>query len=118
MVGLHVGVDDARDPGALEGREVQVPLEVVCVRVYDRRRLVAHSPEDVGGTPRLRMEELLEDHLALPSVNGKRRRQRGAGPRAHARLDAPTREPAVPCTLGRNRDKVKSDVLIKSIREC
>jgi hypothetical protein len=48
MVRVDVGLDDAGDPGALGGGERQVALEVVGVRVYDRRRLVTHSPEDVG----------------------------------------------------------------------
>jgi hypothetical protein len=66
MVRLDVRVDDARDLGALERGELQVALEVVGVRVYDRRRPMAHSPEDVGGAPGVGIEELLEDHPGPP----------------------------------------------------
>ena len=66
MVRLDVRVDDARDLRALEGRELQVALEVVGVWVYDRRRPMAHSAKDVGGAPGLGIEELLEDHRRPP----------------------------------------------------
>jgi hypothetical protein len=67
MVRLNVGIDDVRDRGALEGGKVLVALEVIGVRVYDRRRLVAHSPEHVCRAPGLRVEELLENH-SFPSM--------------------------------------------------
>lgn len=66
MVGLDVSVDDARDLRALEPGELQVALDVVGQRVYDRRRPVPRSPEDVGGAPSLGIQELLEDHQRPP----------------------------------------------------
>jgi hypothetical protein len=62
MVGLDVRLDHPSDLGTFERRELQVALQIVGVRVYDRRRLVAHSPENIGGTPGLGIQELLEDH--------------------------------------------------------
>jgi hypothetical protein len=66
VVGLDVGVDDAGDLRALERGKLQVALDVVGLWVYDRRRLVADSPEDVGCAPGPGIEELLEDHGPPP----------------------------------------------------
>jgi hypothetical protein len=68
VVGLDVGVDDAGDPRALQRGKFQVALDVVGLWVYDRRRLVADSPEDVRGAPGPGIEELLKDHGPPPPV--------------------------------------------------
>ena len=68
MVGLDVRVDDVRDLRALERCELQVALDVVGLWVYDRRRPMAHSPEDVGGAAGPGVEELLEDHASTSSA--------------------------------------------------
>jgi hypothetical protein len=84
------------------------------VRVYDRRRLVTHSPEDIGGAPGLRVQELLKDHRRPPrSVAAPPERE----PAAPVLGWTPHPRATVPCTVAGNRDKVQSVVQIRPIRK-
>jgi hypothetical protein len=64
VVGLDVGLDDVRDRGALQLGVRHVAVEVIGLWVYDRRRPVAPSPEDVRRASRSWIEELSKDHGA------------------------------------------------------
>jgi hypothetical protein len=68
MVRLDVGIDDPRDACALEGGKFDVAVEVVGVGVYDRRRLVSHSPEHVGRTPGFGVEDGWKIIVALHAI--------------------------------------------------
>jgi hypothetical protein len=62
MIGLDVGVDRMRYLHVFGCRKLNVAIDIVLLRVYDRRQALATSPKDIRRTTGLVIQELLVNH--------------------------------------------------------
>ena len=65
VIRLDVGVDRMRDLHVVGCRKLDVAIDIVLLRVYDRRQALAASPKDIRRTTGFVIEELLVNHAPL-----------------------------------------------------
>src|SRR5262245_6308998 len=67
MVGMHVRVDDMRDPHAFAFRECRVGLDIVGARIDDRTFAECAAAKEVRRTSKVVIVEGAENHDAITS---------------------------------------------------
>ena len=68
VIGLDVGIDSMRDFHPIGCGELDVTIDIVLLRVYDRRQALAASPKGIRRTTGFVIEELLVNHAPPPPL--------------------------------------------------
>jgi hypothetical protein len=74
VVGMHVRIDDMRDPHALRGSKGEVFVEIAFLRIDDRAPAERPATEEVRGAARIEVVVGAEDHGRLRSDSSGWRR--------------------------------------------